>query len=69
MCRKPRFDTDTDTGWVAAHRKCWEDFYAARHPERRALKDLMDPWDPELEAHMRKEYQQGRLRPSTERVD
>lgn len=68
VCKALRYDTDTDRGWIAAHQACWDAAYEAHRPRREALNDLLAPWDPELEDHMRREYQAGRLRPSTDPV-
>lgn len=68
VCSSPFYDTDSDK-WIGEHSAaCGQKHYEAQHPRRKELNDLLAPWDPELEAHMKKEYEQGRLKPSTERV-
>lgn len=67
ICQTKFFDTDSDRVIADHNRTCAQAHFEARKEHGDPLA-FLDSQDPELQAHVEKEYKAGRLKPSTERV-
>ena len=67
ICTHVFYDTDSDVAIAKHVRECGQAHYEAHRGNGDPLA-FLDSQDPELQAHVEKEYRAGRLKPSTERV-
>jgi hypothetical protein len=67
ICKDVFYDTDSDRVIADHNRTCAQAHYE-KHKEHGDPLAFLDSQDPELQAHVEREYKAGRLKPSTERV-
>lgn len=67
ICDLVFYDTDSDRVIARHNQSCAQEFFESRRGGKDPLA-FLDSADPELQAHVEREYKAGRLKPSTDRV-